>query len=281
MAWIESHQSLFTHRKTAKLARALGISKITAVGHLHAFWWWCLDNAPKGDLEDVDIEDIADGSGWEGDPQAFLEALIDAGFVDRDGVSLRIHDWMEYAGKLVVRRQSDAERKRNSRSKTDVPQTSDGHPKDGVRTAYVPNQPNQHNQPKTPPTPHSGEAVENGDALDETPGYSERFERFWKDEYPNHSSKLAGFKAWKRLKLDSDDKLLKSIVQNVRKRRETPDWTKEGGTFVPLLSTFLNGRRWEDPPPVPHPPPQRNGTPPEESRPMTAAEYRRHLEQRE
>jgi hypothetical protein len=109
MAWIESHQSLLTHRKTGRLARALGVSKITAIGHLHAFWWWCLDNAKTGDMASVDDADIADGACWEGDATAFVEALVFAGFVD---ASRSVHDWMDYAGRLIEKREADAERKR-------------------------------------------------------------------------------------------------------------------------------------------------------------------------
>lgn len=116
MAWIESHQTLLTHRKTGRLARALDISKITAIGHLHAFWWWCLDNAPDGNLTDIDAADIADGACWEGDPDAFLAALIHAGFVDSPAATPpQVHEWMDYAGKLIEQRKAHAERMRNAR----------------------------------------------------------------------------------------------------------------------------------------------------------------------
>jgi hypothetical protein len=149
MAWIESHQSLLHHRKTGRLARRLGISKITAIGHLHAFWWWCMDNAPDGELTDIDDQDIAEGSGWEGDPTEFVQALIFAGFIDGiNGTGHRcVHDWDDYGGKLLLKRKSDAERKRADRREsrlpdavdhpTDVQRTSNGRRSDGART--VPN----------------------------------------------------------------------------------------------------------------------------------------------
>ena len=43
MAWIESHQELWRHPKTKKLARLLGVSVPTVVGHLHGIWYWALD----------------------------------------------------------------------------------------------------------------------------------------------------------------------------------------------------------------------------------------------
>jgi hypothetical protein len=151
--WIESHQSLRNHRKTGRLARRLGIGRVAAIGHLHCFWWWCMDNAPTGSLAGIDAEDIADGAEWEGDPADFIAALDYAGFIEGEA----IHDWYDYAGKLIERRQKDAARKRESRHPADDPptkplrngdvqRTSDGHPADGVRTVPNRTQPN-HTEP--------------------------------------------------------------------------------------------------------------------------------------
>src|SRR5687767_5633894 len=48
MAWIESHQEIARHPKTRKLARLLGGSVPTAIGHLHLLWWWAVDYAEDG-----------------------------------------------------------------------------------------------------------------------------------------------------------------------------------------------------------------------------------------
>jgi hypothetical protein len=116
MAYIESHQSLLMHRKTGRLARRLGVSRVCAVGHLHAFWWWCIDNAQDGELQAIEPTDIAEGACWEGEPEAFLAALEHAGFVDREGERLLVHEWWEREGRMVLRRQEDAERKRRDRA---------------------------------------------------------------------------------------------------------------------------------------------------------------------
>lgn len=80
MAWIESHQELWRHPKTKKLARLLGVSVPTVVGHLHGIWYWALDFAQDGDLHQYDPEEIADAALWEGDPGQFIEALVAAGY---------------------------------------------------------------------------------------------------------------------------------------------------------------------------------------------------------
>ena len=130
MAWIESHQGLRDHPKTKRLMRYLAISLPTAIGYLHNFWWWALDHAQDGSLDKYDAYDIADATAWEGDAEMFLKGLVDAGFIDEENGELFIHDWMDYAGRLIERRQKDAERKRKERT---VQGTSEGHPKESIR----------------------------------------------------------------------------------------------------------------------------------------------------
>lgn len=115
MAWIESHQELAQHPKTKRLARALGVSVPTAIGHLHLFWWWALSYALDGDISEIDDEDVADAAMWEDEPEAFVEALRRAGFVDDAG---QIHDWDEYSGKWQERRNANAARVRAHRERT-------------------------------------------------------------------------------------------------------------------------------------------------------------------
>ena len=128
MAWTESHQSLLDHRKTLRLARELGIDQVTAIGHLHIFWWWALDNAPDGLLTGIDPQDVATSSRFlnsSRDSKAFLKALLLAGFVDRISQGrgkptvLQIHDWGEYGGKLIQSRARHRDVVRQSRDRPD------------------------------------------------------------------------------------------------------------------------------------------------------------------
>src|SRR5690606_35050042 len=113
MAWSESHQGLAKHPKTLKVARKLNIHTAQAIGHLHMFWWWALDYAQDGEISNCDPEDIAIAADWPGDASEFFDALVSVGFIDRheDGKAT-IHDWYDYAGKLIEKRAADAERKR-------------------------------------------------------------------------------------------------------------------------------------------------------------------------
>ena len=114
MAWIESHQSLLTHRKTIRAATLLKVNRYQLIGHLHALWWWALDNAPDGVLAELTAEEIAEATGWPTKRGAELvQALVEAGFIDVEPA--RLHDWMDYAGRLIVRRTAERERQRTRR----------------------------------------------------------------------------------------------------------------------------------------------------------------------
>lgn len=110
MAWIELHQSVSWHRKTVRLAKALGCDRTTAVGYIVQLWLWALDAADDGDLTHLSDKDIAGACGWSKRASVFVAGLTEAEYVDRDR---KIHDWHRYAGRLIAQRRKDAERKRN------------------------------------------------------------------------------------------------------------------------------------------------------------------------
>lgn len=100
VAWIEVQQSLVRHPKTRKAARQLDMPRVHLVGHLVALWAWAVDYARDGDLADFTWAEIEEGAEWEGQPDALVEALYLAGFLDSDdgGATLRLHDWDDYSG---------------------------------------------------------------------------------------------------------------------------------------------------------------------------------------
>ncbi len=97
MAWVESHQEIGTHPKTKKAARLAGVSVPTMVGHLHLIWHWALDFAQEGDVSAIDPWIIEDAAMWDGEEGTLFDALVAAGFIDRDGDQCALHDW--YGGR--------------------------------------------------------------------------------------------------------------------------------------------------------------------------------------
>lgn len=120
--WIESHQSLRNHPKIKKAARLANINEFEMIGRVHCLWWWALDYAPDGDVTKYSSDDIESAVDWDGTPGAFYNALLQCGFnghcgllEDIDGV-ISIHDWHEYGGRLLEKREANAERMREKRA---------------------------------------------------------------------------------------------------------------------------------------------------------------------
>lgn len=133
----------------------LGLNIPAMVGYLHCLWYWALDCCQDGDLTGLSAEEISDGAMWEGNPEEFVQALINCGFGDRPGfieTTMQIHDWHEYAGKLVEKRKADAERKRSAR-RMDEHKPSSGRPADVPMDGAGNNQPT--NQPTKPTNNHT------------------------------------------------------------------------------------------------------------------------------
>ena len=66
------------------------------------------------------------------------------------------------------------------------------------------------------------------------------FSLFWK-EYPKKIGKGAAEKAWKKMKPPIED-----VLDAIRVQRQTDQWLKNKGQFIPNPATWLNQKRWED-----------------------------------
>lgn len=71
----------------------------------------------------------------------------------------------------------------------------------------------------------------------------DEFTAFW-ESYPKKKSRSDAEKAWR--KLAPSPELVQRIVDVVAVQRESPEWLKDDGQFIPYPATFLNKRRWED-----------------------------------
>jgi len=100
MAWIESHSVLIRHRKTLALAQALSIKPVHAIGHLHALWHTAIEQQEDGVLTTWDAHMIATAAAWDGDEKVLVDALMDAGWIDKTPF-LHLHDWLDHAGHFL------------------------------------------------------------------------------------------------------------------------------------------------------------------------------------
>nr|DAG83684.1 MAG TPA: Protein of unknown function (DUF1376) [Caudoviricetes sp.]DAK77149.1 MAG TPA: Protein of unknown function (DUF1376) [Caudoviricetes sp.] len=69
------------------------------------------------------------------------------------------------------------------------------------------------------------------------------FPKFWA-LYPRKQDKAKAQKAWTKLKVTDD--LFSLIAKGLAAQVVSGDWLKDGGKYVPMPTTWLNGKRWED-----------------------------------
>lgn len=86
------------------------------------------------------------------------------------------------------------------------------------------------------------------------PPKGDLFEQFWA-AYPKKRSKGAARKAWDKLRVDST--MLATILQAIQRAKQSDDWQKDGGQYIPYPATWINAVGWEDEEPGPDPPPDR------------------------
>lgn len=69
------------------------------------------------------------------------------------------------------------------------------------------------------------------------------FAKFWA-AYPRKTDKLKAAKAW--AKLTPDELLLQRMLEAIATQKQSEQWLRDGGQYIPHPTTWLNGRRWED-----------------------------------
>ena len=88
---------------------------------------------------------------------------------------------------------------------------------------------------KKPPLPPKGGVEEH-----------RHFAEFWK-AYPRKVKRPDAVRAF--AKIDPGDELLASILAAIESQKRWPQWTKDGGQFIPHPASWLNAQAWNDQPP--------------------------------
>ena len=73
--------------------------------------------------------------------------------------------------------------------------------------------------------------------------YPQEFSFFW-EKYPNKNGKFKAFKAWEATKKVRP--LLEELLKSIEDHKKTRKWQDDEGQYIPMGSTYLNGRLWED-----------------------------------
>ena len=119
MTWIRVDTTLMRHPKVSRFAKALGMSRHESVGVLIDLWCWCVDYTEGGDLSRISSDDLMAALGVAQDTALIqvdlIESLVTAGFVDREGERIVLHDWDIHQGQLLAQRDANRERQRRHR----------------------------------------------------------------------------------------------------------------------------------------------------------------------
>ncbi len=73
------------------------------------------------------------------------------------------------------------------------------------------------------------------------PDLLEGFDQFYR-LYPRRQKRPDAEKAWRKLSPEQRQAAMAALPAHCQR----PDWLKDGGQFVPLPASWLNGQRWED-----------------------------------
>lgn len=71
---------------------------------------------------------------------------------------------------------------------------------------------------------------------------SEQFLEFW-TAYPKKFSKPTAEKAFQKAIKKAD---LSKILESVKSQKDSDNWKRDGGQYIPNPATWLNGERWND-----------------------------------
>lgn len=69
------------------------------------------------------------------------------------------------------------------------------------------------------------------------------FDALWKI-YPRKDAKAAAQKKWDALRPDRET--CRAMMAGLERDKRSEQWQRDGGRYIPMLSTYLNQRRWED-----------------------------------
>lgn len=213
------------HWRTGMVIDALGDPM--APMYILRLWAHCQER--KSDTFTIPTRGLKAQCKAPGDADAFEAALIEAGFIERNGDSITVVGWADKNASLLAAWANGAKGGRPKKEQNQNPAETHGKPSGNpsLTQAKPIREEKRREESNTPQTPHGGSPV--------------GFDEFW-TLYPRHTAKQNAVKAW--IKVPAS--LHPAIFAAVKAQAVSPSWTKDGGQFIPHAASWINGKRWED-----------------------------------
>jgi hypothetical protein len=96
---------------------------------------------------------------------------------------------------------------------------------------------------KCPRNPIQSNPIQSNPIQSESNLCENLFNSFW-DAYPRKTAKVKALKAWQ--KISPNEELLNTILSALSSQKESEEWRRDDGRYIPYPASWLNGRRWED-----------------------------------
>jgi len=222
MSWIKLETHTFDKVEVYAIAQELGIDSDAVIGKCCRVWAWFDANTVDGVTLSVTSALLDRYCGVTG----FTQAMINAGWMRDDGQLLMLPNYDRHNSKTAKSRALGAIRQSNFKSNAVGNANSNA---DGNATA---------DGQALPKSSHREEK-----RREEITTYENSFLEFW-SAYPKKVSKPDALKAWKKIK--PDEELKNKIISAIDRAKQSKDWTKDDGQFIPYPASWLNAARWED-----------------------------------
>ena len=146
------HQTI-TLVKFKALSKRLNLPLCWTVGILEGLWLFACHNARDGDLSRFSDLELAGWLEYPGTEVELIDALVETGWLDRNGDNLHIHDWNEHKPNWLKGIQGRSEKEKPSRKPSCVPSPEPSTEPSAVPSTEPPNLtlPNQTKPNETTP----------------------------------------------------------------------------------------------------------------------------------
>lgn len=219
------------HWRTGMVVDALGDPM--APMYILRLWAHCQER--KSDTFDIPARGLKAQCKFTGDADQFEAALIEAGFIERNGASVHVCGWAEKNAALLAAWSNGTKggrpRKETQSKPMGNPSVTHGKPSENPDQTHAKpiREEKSREESNTPQTPQGGSPV--------------GFDDFWA-LYPRHTAKANAVKAWLKVPVS----LHGVIFEAVKVQSRSASWLKDGGQFIPHAASWLNAKRWEDEP---------------------------------